>query len=614
MGVAMQSPHAPSRRTFLKAGTAALAVATAQDFGLSLIHAATAAKAPLNELPYRDVTLASEQHERQLRDTFAVLMSLDEDSLLKPLRTMAGMPAPGPSLGGWYAYNPQYRPGNGQPGFAPAHAYGQWVSALARYYAITGDNAIRAKVLRLNGLYRQTISAGCYTKTRFPAYNYDKYVCALIDAHTFAHDPDAWAILAHTTDTALPHLPDHAIPRTVSWRPGTDDSYTWDESYTMPENLFLAAQRGAGERYRQLAFRYLEDKDYFAPLARGEDAMAGRHAYSYVNALSSAMQAAMVGGSAMHLAAAKHGFDLLDAQSFATGGWGPDELLRKPASDDLYTSLTKSHSSFETPCGSYAHTKLTRYLLRVTRDGRYGDSMERVVWNTVLGAKRLEHDGHAFYYSDYNDDGHRHYYPDAFPCCSGTLPQVTADYRVNSYFRDPEGLYVVLYTPSSVHWDQDGAQVNLSQAHNYPLDGEVRLLVTTSRPQEFSIRLRIPAWTRGATIAVNGKPAAALPHLGFATLRRRWDSGDRIDLHLPLENRLEAVNMHHPETVALVRGPLVLFPVGERLVAVTRQQLLAAQRSGPDAWEVQTAKGTQRLVPFTSIGDQQYTTYQAITT
>jgi len=33
----------------------------------------------------------------------------------------------------------------------------------------------------------------------------------------------------------------------------------WDESYTLPENLFLAYQRGAGERYRALGVRYLND-------------------------------------------------------------------------------------------------------------------------------------------------------------------------------------------------------------------------------------------------------------------------------------------------------------------------------------------------------------------
>ena len=104
------------------------------------------------------------------------------------------------------------------------------------------------------------------------------------------------------------------------------------------------------------------------------------------------------------------------------------------AASDVYDSLTNTHHSFETPCGSYAHFKLTRYLLRVTRDARYGDSMERMMYNTVLGALPLQENGKNFYYSDYNFDGQRVYKEARWACCSGTLPQVAADYRINIVF------------------------------------------------------------------------------------------------------------------------------------------------------------------------------------
>src|SRR5262249_30195787 len=157
--------------------------------------------------------------------------------------------------------------------------FGQWVSALARYYAITGDQATREKVLRLNRLYAQVIDGEFYSlKNRFPAYCYDKLVCGLIDSHKYVGDPDAFSILEKTTNTAIPHLPGHAIEHGKSWRPGTDESYTWDESYTMPENLFLAYQRGAGERYREMGRQYLHDL-VFDRLAEGQNDLAGRHAY-----------------------------------------------------------------------------------------------------------------------------------------------------------------------------------------------------------------------------------------------------------------------------------------------------------------------------------------------
>jgi Pentapeptide repeats (8 copies) len=85
-------------------------------------------------------------------------------------------------------------------------------------FAITGSPQTREKVLRLNRLYAQTISGDFYENNRFPAYCYDKLVCGLIDSHQFAGDPDAFAILDHTTDTAMAHLPGKAVEHGRKWR------------------------------------------------------------------------------------------------------------------------------------------------------------------------------------------------------------------------------------------------------------------------------------------------------------------------------------------------------------------------------------------------------------
>ncbi len=597
------------RRIFLKATSLAVASVANPAPWLSFKPFGPSASEPLEEFAYGQVSLTSELHEKQLRETHAVLMGLSEDSLLKPFRQMSGLSAPGAELGGWYLYDPNFDYHHGDVGFAPAATFGQWVSALARVHAITGSPEARDKVLRLNRAYAQTISGDFYERNRFPAYCYDKLVCGLIDSHEFVHDPDAFAILDRTTDAALPHLPKAAVEHGKSWRPGTDISYTWDESYTVPENLFLAYQRGAGKRYRALGVQYLDD-EYFGPLADGRDVLAGRHAYSYVNSLSSAMQAYLTTGSEKHLRAARNGFDMLAAQSFVTGGWGPDEELRAPGSQDLAASLVNTHNSFETPCGSYAHFKLTRYLLRVTRDARYGDSMERIMYNTVLGAKPLEPDGRTFYYSDYNFDGRKIYKQARWPCCSGTLPQVAADYRINTYFRDPAGVFVNLYIPSTVHWAQNGAQVSLSQKSDYPFEPYIEFELAASKPTELELNLRIPIWAESVSISVNGNriSSPAIPGT-FAMIRREWRTGDRIQLELPMSPRLEPLDPRHAETVAVLRGPLVLFAISPGPEKFARAQLVAAKRSGQRSWQVETSNRSVAFLPFTNIEDEQYSTY-----
>jgi DUF1680 family protein len=279
----------------------------------------------------------------------------------------------------------------------------------------------------------------------------------------------------------------------------------------------------------------------------------------------------------------------------------------------LYDSLGNTHAHFETPCGSYAHFKLTRYLLRATGDSRYGDSMERVMYNTVLGALPLQADGRNFYYSDYNFDARRVYKEAHWACCSGTLPQVAADYRINLYLRGPRSVYVNLYVPSTLRWEEDGAQLSLTQSGDYPYDGKVAFTLTASKPADVALHFRIPAWASGAQIRVNGV-AQPTPVPGrFATARRLWRSGDMIELLLPLPMRLEPIDPRHPDVAALVRGPLVLMAVKPEIDApipvLSRAAALSAGRSSSTEWQADAAGGPIILAPFTALGARPYTAY-----
>jgi hypothetical protein len=172
-------------------------------------------------------------------------------------------------------------------------------------------------------------------------------------------------------------------------------------------------------------------------------------------------------------------------------------------------------------------------------------------------------------------------------------------------------VYVNLYIPSTLLWRQDGTQVGLTQKGEYPYDSHVQFEVKAARAAEFAVNLRIPAWAEGASVAVNGKREAAAAG-SFARLQREWKNGDRIDLELPMKARLEAIDPKHPETVALMVGPLVLFAITDAQPAVTRAQLLAAKKTGAQSWQVETASGVVKMVPWVGIGEEEYTTYLRI--
>jgi DUF1680 family protein len=602
-----------TRRTFLRGAVCATAAAATK----SGAQSGTRPVPDLTTFPYGAVELLDGPLKRQFDENHAFFLNLSEDRLLKIYRQRTGLPAPGEDMGGWY------------DDFCPGASLGQYVSALARFAAVTRSEPTRAKVKRLVRGYAQTVepTGRFFIDLRYPGYTYDKLVCGLLDAHTWAGDDNAVAVLYATTQAAKPHMADRALTAEEKQeRPHKDETYTWDEQYTMAENLFLAYDRTGDQMFFDMGKRYLLDRTFFDPLSQGQNVLPGLHAYSHVNALSSGMQGYMKLGDAKYFHAVTNAVEMIwKDQSFATGAWGPNEAFVEPGKGQLGASLADTHRSFETPCGSYAHFKVMRYLLALTKDARYGDSMERVLYNTILGAWQVREDGSSFYYADYHHSGFKTYrraIPGAtyrwdldarWPCCSGTLPQIAADYTISAYFRSPDGVYVNLYVPSRLSWTTNSVRCVLTQQTAYPTDSLVTMRMELSSPLEFPLHLRIPAWAgRQTSVSVNGKRQQAAPSPGtFLALRRNWKSGDVVELDVNQPVRTEAVDPQNADRVAVMRGPQVLFAISDAQPQLRRDQLARLQlaKATNSDWTVQVERSKVLLRPFASIGDEVYQTY-----
>jgi DUF1680 family protein len=609
-----------TRRKFLKRSAIAAGAAWGGRFAppaYASVVATSAIKPRLSQFDYAQVTLLDGPMLEQFDRNHKFFLALDEDGLLKPFRERAGLPAPGPVMGGWYNDSPDYDPPKNMTGYISGHSFGQYLSGLSRAYAITGDKPTQEKIQRLVKGFAPTVTEKFYVDYPLPAYTFDKTNMGLLDAHAFAGDSMALPVLAHATDAVLPHLPPGPQTRVEACAVAHKNiSYCWDETYTLPENFYIAYLRSGDPRYRKLAERFLQDQDYFTPLAQGENVLPGLHAYSHLNALCSAVQAYLVDGSAMHLRAAQNGFNFIrTTQSFATGGWGPDETFRKPDSGDMGESLTSTHSSFETPCGAYGHFKAARYLMRITGDSLYGDSMESILYNTILGAKPILPDGTSFYYADYNNAATKFYHQDKWPCCSGTFPQITADYGISSYLSAPDGVYVNLFVPSQLKWAQHGTRCTLLQRTEYPYRPETTIELQMEKPVDFTVYLRVPAWAGPAThVAVNGKASSeSLKPGSFVPIRQTWKNGDRIEFTIDRPLRLSPVDPQHPNLVALLQGPLTLFAVGNVPTDLTRKNLLAAEQRSAGEWRVSPSAESLPMLPYPAIKEQTYRLYLPVT-
>ncbi len=534
-------PHEMPRRDFLKTAPAAVGLFAHAARGRS--PAAPSADMRLQPFDYVGVRLLDSRWLHQSEAGRNYYFGLTNDDILHGFRVEAGLPAPGDHpVRGW--------------GIEPTTGaiFGQWLSGMARMSLATGDDALRGKAVALMNGWGETLPKGSARK--MSAYEYDKFMCGLVDMYVYAGEKDALPLMARLTEKASSSISRDRVPasrHSFSGRPG--------EWYTLSENLYRAFQATGDERYRTFAEVWLGTPYWskFADTASPPDAH-GVHAYSHVNTFSSAAMHYEITGDPRTLRILENAYDYLqNTQCFATGGYGPDERILAP-DGSLGRALEMRPNTFETVCGSWAGFKMARYLMRFTGKARYGDWIERLFYNGVGSALPIEEDGRNFYYSDYRSTGGMKVYRyDNYTCCSGTYFQCMADYSNLVYYKDDAGLYVNLYVPSEVVWEHGGGRITLRQETDYPVDDETTLTVRAGGPIAFPLSLRVPEWCSGMKIVVNGAVADVPCKPGtWATVSRTWKAGDRVKVHLPQPFRWEAVDHQHPKRAAIVRGSVVM--------------------------------------------------------
>jgi hypothetical protein len=143
--------------------------------------------------------------------------------------------------------------------------------------------------------------------------------------------------------------------------------------------------------------------------------------------------------------------------------------------------------------------------------------------------------------------------------------------------------------------------------------------VSATQPKEYTLYVRIPGWaTPNPVLSVNGKRVSGPVEPGtFASIRNTWKDGDLVELELPMPLRLETVDANHPEMVALLQGPLVLFAVAESQPSFDRKTLLQAKatKNTSGDWLASSSDGsTISMRPFMNIDKESYSTYVLLKT
>ncbi len=251
-----------------------------------------------------------------------------------------------------------------------------------------------------------------------------------------------------------------------------------------------------------------------------------------------------------------------------------NELLKQGEGGLLVTGSCSEGEHFtynQNGCGNIGESCVTAYmlrwmdsLLRLEGDLRYGDLIERTLYNALFAANSP--DGRWIrYFTPFT--GKRAYDTRDFFCCCGNYRRAVAELPQKVYYRTPAGgIALNLFTQSKKAFDVKGQTVTLLQETAYPDDGEVKLTFSTAKPVAFAFKFRTPAWCETVTLRVNDNPPVTLDpqrqKLGGHVLDRTWRDGDVVRISMPMKWRFLRGRAVQDGRVALLRGP-VAYCVGK---------------------------------------------------
>jgi DUF1680 family protein len=243
--------------------------------------------------------------------------------------------------------------------------------------------------------------------------------------------------------------------------------------------------------------------------------------------------------------------DLTNRKMYITGGVG--SRSDGEAFGDPY-ELPNSQAYTES-CAAIGNMIWNFRMLASSAESRFADVMERALYNGINSGMSL--DGTLYCYRNpLASDGEkiRNEWYDT-TCCPPNLERILASLPGYFYASSKDGLYVNFYHSSELDWQG----LKVTQKTNYPWSGDVEFTVTPESPREFTMFLRIPAWSQNSSVQLNGSTTPARPGQ-YLALRRTWKPGDQFTLHLDMTPHLIAANPRISEDsgkVAVQRGPLI---------------------------------------------------------
>jgi uncharacterized protein len=548
-----------NRRSFVKAGLTLPALSMNRRFQAWATTPVMEKSQPkFTPFPLKDVRLTKSLIRTAADTNQNYLETLSTNRLLHSFRRTAGIASNAQPYGGWELPSCELR----------GHfAGGHYLSAAAFAYSSFGNNDLGARgdtmVAGLRACQKANGSryVGAFPSSFFerlargekvwaPFYTLHKILAGLLDMYVQTGNEDALQVaegIAVWTNEYFSKIGNDGRQLVLK-----------EEFGGMNESLVNLAQLTRKERYLDTA-RFFEQPNLLDPLAYKKDNLRGLHANTTVPKIIGAARTYEVTGDNRYREIAEFFLDdVLRTRTYVIGNTSDDEHWRYPAGDMRGTLSLKNAEC----CVAYNLMKLDRLIFGWTGDSRWIDEYERTLFNARLGTQ--------------NDQGLKQYFfplaagywrafnspEDSFWCCTGTGAEDFAKFNDTIYFHSDNDLYINLLIASELNWREKGFR--LKQSTLFPAEQQTSISVQTDHPQERTIFMRIPRWTdERATVKVNGRAVEENLRPGsYLAIRRTWQSGDRVEVRVPMHLSDETLP-GDASSVATLYGPLVLATILE---------------------------------------------------
>jgi len=493
----------------------------------------------------------------------AYMLEMDVDRLLAPYMLEAGIDWPAKRYGNWE--------NTGLDG----HIGGHYLSALSMMYASTGDLEMKrrmdymveqlATAQEKNGngyvggipggmamweeIGKGHIDAGGFSLNQkwVPLYNIHKLYAGLRDAYQIGGNEQAKKVLVKLSEwfyELTKNLSEEQFQKMLVSEHGGMNEVFADVAAITGEQKYL-------ELAKEMSHRALLE-----PLEEGEDKLTGMHANTQIPKVIGFERIAQEANlPEWEKAADFFWHTVVDNRSVAIGGNSVREHFHP---DDDFSSMVSSNQGPET-CNTYNMLRLSEELFVSKPDVAYVDFYERGLYNHILSSQHPSKGG--FVYFTPMRPGHYRVYSQphqGFWCCVGSGLENHAKYGEFIYAHDDESLYINLFIPSEVKWEEKG--LLLQQETNFPQVEASAFSFKLKKPKKFAVKLRYPAWVaegalkvkvNGKSITVDTKPSS------YLTIERKWKDGDKLTVSLPMEMKWEKLP-DGSDWGAFVYGPIVL--------------------------------------------------------